>query len=115
MSWIVGALLKHWLKAVIIVAALAAVGGIYRAGFNAAWRIAEVETLKAKIASQQRDVDAARILRERDAATLAEQDEQARLDEQTNEALRKALATRGKDDPRGLNQLELDLLLGKRK
>ncbi len=112
---LLGWVLKNWLWGVVVVGALSLAGGIYSTGYNAAWRQAQVDTLKATIASQQRDIDANRILRQRDQNVIAAQEAQALADEEQNEALRKALADRPADAGRGLTQSELDLLLGKRR
>jgi uncharacterized protein HemX len=112
---LLGWVLKNWLWGVLVAGVLALAGGIYATGYNAAWRQAQVDTLKATIASQQRDIDASRILRQRDQNVIAAQEAQALADEVQNEALRKSLAERPADAGRGLTQSELDLLLGKRR
>lgn len=111
-GWLIGLFLKHWLRVAIVAGIVALAGGIYATGYRAAWRQAEVDTLRATIAAQKRDLDANRMLRQRDQNVIAELEAQSLEDEAQNEALRKALAERPADAPRGLTQLELDVLLG---
>lgn len=111
---IIGWVLKRWLWGVILAAALAYTGGVWVSGYNSAWKQAEVETLKARIASQQRDIDASRVVRKADQDAIARLETQAMEDEANYEALRCLLAQRPADAGRGLTQSELDLLLGKR-
>lgn len=109
---LVGLFLRHWLKAALIAGVIALAGGIWVSGFNAAWRIAEVETLKAKIATQQRDIDASTRQRRQDQTVITALEAQAKEDEAQYEQLR---IEAGKTARPGLTQSELDLLLGKRR
>lgn len=111
---IIGWVLKRWLWGVVLAAALAYTGGVWISGYNTAWQRAEADTLKAKIASQQRDLDAGVLVRKSDQDAITRLETQAAEDEATNEALRCLLAARPADAGRGLTQSELDLLLGKR-
>lgn len=112
-KWLLGFLLKHWLKALLIAGIMAGVGAVYSAGFRAAWRIAEAETLKATIASKQRDIDASRIQRQADQNAIAALEAQAAQFEVEYACLQELVASRPADAPRGLTQSELDLLLGR--
>lgn len=111
---IVGFFVKHWLKALIVAAVVGMAGTIYASGYKAAWKKAERETLETKIASLERDIDAARIQLE--AARVVARELEA-TDAENDERIRQletALQNRPASDPRGLTQLELDSLLGLR-
>jgi uncharacterized protein HemX len=112
---LLGWVLKNWLWGIVVAGVLALAGGIYATGYNAAWRQAQVDTLKAKIATQQRDIDASTRQRRQDQTVIVALEAQAKEDEEQYEALRKVLAERPPDAGRGLTQSELDLLLGKRR
>jgi hypothetical protein len=109
---LLGFLSRHWFKAALVGLVVSVLGGAYATGYRAAWRQAQVETLKATIASQKRDLDAIAIVRKADQDAITRLEAQAAEDEATNEALRCLLAQRPADAPRGLTQSELDLLLG---
>lgn len=109
---LLGFFLRHWLKVALVAGVIALAGGIYASGFNAAWRIAEVETLKAKIATQQRDIDASTRQRRQDQTVIAALEAQAKEDEAQYEQLRIEAAKTARP---GITQRELDLLLGKRR
>lgn len=114
-KWLLGMFLKYWMQAVLIGGIVAVAGGIYATGYRAAWRQAQVDTLKATIATQQRDIDASSIQRKADQNVIASLEAQAKEDEANYEALQRELENRPADAGRGLTQSELDLLLGKRK
>lgn len=113
-KWLLGMFLQHWLKAALIGGVMAVAVGIYASGYKAAWRIAEADTLRAKIASQQRDIDANRLQRQRDQDVIAQLEGQAKEDEAQNERLKCELANRPAGAGRGLTQSELDILLDRK-
>ena len=113
-KWLLGLFLKNWVRAALVGGILALAGGIYAAGYKAAWRIAEAETLKATIASQQRDIDANRLQRQADQNAIAALEAQAAQFEVEYACLQELIANRPADAGRGLTQSELDLLLGRR-
>jgi DNA-directed RNA polymerase specialized sigma24 family protein len=97
---------------VAVVALVAFLGGVWKSGYNTAWRKADLQTKQVEIDTLKRDLEItekAQIKAEQDAADL----ERARLDDEEQlDALHKLLANRPPDAGRGLTQSELDGLLG---
>lgn len=107
LKWLIG----KWLWWIVIAGALAFIGGVYQAGYNSAWRKAEVQTKQVEIETLKRDLDIARI-QKADAEKVRDEMEGLReQDERTLENLRRIVAGRPADAGRGLTQPELDGLL----
>jgi hypothetical protein len=97
---------RLWPYAVVVVAVLGLLFGMYRAGYNAAWREADIESLNAQIAIMREDVKIAAEAKAQAEKQTIEMEAANVENEQSLQALRALLAEQGGDDPIPPDRLE---------